>query len=59
MNQQGSDSREEASSEPADERLRAERVAAVARFRRRRAKFSRIKMTIDEILADIHEGRRR
>ena len=55
--QQDSDSRTEACSEAADERCRAERVAAVARFRRRRAKFRRVKMTIDEILADNNEGR--
>ena len=59
VNQQDSDSREEACSDNADERRRAERVTAVARFRRRRAKFGRIKMTSEEILADIREGRRR
>ena len=36
----------------------AARAAAVARFRRRRAGMKRLKMSVDEILADRHEGHR-
>ena len=43
---------------PAHVQDRAARLAAVARFRRRRASWGRVEMSTDEILAARHEGHR-
>ena len=58
MKDHNGDSEETACSDALGERDREARRAAVARFRRRRAKMKRIKMSTEEILAAIREGRR-
>ncbi len=58
MKVRDSDSGKNAERDTANRSDRAARVAAVARFRRRRSKMKRLKMTIDEIVADRREGHR-